>query len=140
MSLIEVLVGLIAACVVLAVVARSVGLPAAVALVFGGMALALLPGVPRVELDPHIVLTLFLPPLLQVSALRTDWKAFRIELRPILLLALGLVLFTAIAIVRERERGNMELLIATPLTSAELMIGKVLPYIGIGTCKASLIA
>ena len=98
MSLIEVLVGLIAACVVLAVVARSVGLPAAVALVFGGMALALLPGVPRVELDPHIVLTLFLPPLLQVSALRTDWKAFRVELRPILLLALGLVLFTAIAI------------------------------------------
>ena len=98
MSLVEVLVGLVAACVGLAVVARAVGLPAAVALVFGGMALALLPGMPRVELDPHIVLTLFLPPLLQVSALRTDWKAFRVELRPILLLALGLVLFTAVSI------------------------------------------
>ncbi len=98
MSLIEVLVALVAACVGLAVVARSVGLPAAVSLVFGGMALAVIPGVPRVELDPRIAMTLFLPPLLQVSALRTDWKAFRVELRPILLLALGLVVFTAASI------------------------------------------
>ena len=46
------------------------------------------------------------------------------------ILTMTMVLFTGIAIVRERERGNMELLIATPLTSAELMVGKVLPYIG----------
>ncbi|MBS0212160.1 MAG: ABC transporter permease [Proteobacteria bacterium] len=55
------------------------------------------------------------------------------------ILTMTMVLFTAIAIVRERERGNMELLIATPLTSAELMIGKVLPYVVIGLVQTSLV-
>ena len=55
------------------------------------------------------------------------------------ILTMTMVLFTAIAIVRERERGNMELLIATPLTSTELMIGKFLPYIGIGLVQTSVI-
>ncbi|MBS0194586.1 MAG: ABC transporter permease [Proteobacteria bacterium] len=55
------------------------------------------------------------------------------------ILTMTMVLFTAIAIVRERERGNMELLIATPLTSAELMIGKVLPYIVIGLVQTTVV-
>jgi ABC-2 type transport system permease protein len=55
------------------------------------------------------------------------------------ILTMTMVLFTAVAIVRERERGNMELLIATPLSSAELMIGKVLPYIGIGLVQTTVI-
>ena len=55
------------------------------------------------------------------------------------ILTMTMVLFTGIAIVRERERGNMELLIATPLTSTELMIGKVLPYIVIGLVQTSVI-
>lgn len=95
MSLVEVLVGLVATCVVLAFAARYARVPPAVALVLGGMALAFIPAMPRVELDPHIALALFLPPLLQASALRTDWTAFRAALRSILLLAVGAVLFTA---------------------------------------------
>ncbi|HEY2346429.1 MAG TPA: ABC transporter permease [Xanthomonadaceae bacterium] len=55
------------------------------------------------------------------------------------ILTMTMVLFTAIAIVRERERGNMELLIATPLRSAELMIGKVLPYIAIGLVQTTVV-
>ncbi len=55
------------------------------------------------------------------------------------ILTLTMVLFTAVAIVRERERGNMELLITTPVTSAELMIGKVSPYIFIGLIQTSVI-
>ncbi len=55
------------------------------------------------------------------------------------ILTMTMVLFTGIAIVRERERGNMELLIATPLTSGELMIGKVLPYIAIGFIQTSVV-
>lgn len=55
------------------------------------------------------------------------------------ILTMTMVMFTGIAIVREHERGNMELLIATPLTSAELMIGKVLPYIAIGLLQVSVI-
>lgn len=56
-----------------------------------------------------------------------------------IILTMTMVMFTAIAIVRERERGNMELLIATPLSSAELMIGKVLPYAVIGLIQTTLV-
>jgi len=55
------------------------------------------------------------------------------------ILTMTMVLFTAVAIVRERERGNMELLIATPLSPAELMVGKVLPYVAIGFLQTSVI-
>jgi ABC-2 type transport system permease protein len=55
------------------------------------------------------------------------------------ILAMTMVIFTAMAIVRERERGNMEMLIATPLSPFELTIGKVLPYVGIGLVQVTLI-
>src|SRR3954453_13234759 len=98
MGILEVLLGLLAACVALALAACRLRVPLAVALVLGGMALALVPGLPAVDLDPHLALVLFLPPLLQASAYRTDWPAFRSTLRPPLLLALGAVLFTALAV------------------------------------------
>ncbi|WP_346837371.1 ABC transporter permease [Microbulbifer sp. SAOS-129_SWC] len=56
-----------------------------------------------------------------------------------IILTMTMVMFTAVAIVRERERGNMELLIATPISRAELMVGKVLPYGVIGLVQTSLI-
>jgi Na+/H+ antiporter len=52
------------------------------------------PGLPQVELEPDVVFLLFLPPLLYVSALFTSWRDFRANLRPISLLAVGLVLMT----------------------------------------------
>ncbi|WP_116643982.1 ABC transporter permease [Salinivibrio sp. HTSP] len=55
------------------------------------------------------------------------------------ILHLTMVLFTAIAIVRERERGNLELLITTPVKSAELMLGKIVPYVLIGLIQVTLI-
>ncbi|RDZ29241.1 ABC transporter permease [Lysobacter silvisoli] len=55
------------------------------------------------------------------------------------ILTMTMVLFTGVAIVRERERGNMELLIATPITRAELMIGKVLPYAVIGLVQTTVV-
>ncbi|MBB1060324.1 ABC transporter permease [Marilutibacter spongiae] len=55
------------------------------------------------------------------------------------ILTMTMVLFTGVAIVRERERGNMELLIATPISRAELMIGKVLPYAVIGLVQTSVV-
>lgn len=55
------------------------------------------------------------------------------------ILNLTMVLFTAVAIVRERERGNLELLITTPVRIAELMLGKILPYVVIGLIQVSVI-
>ncbi|MGN6514091.1 MAG: ABC transporter permease [Lysobacteraceae bacterium] len=55
------------------------------------------------------------------------------------ILTMTMVLFTAVAIVRERERGNMELLIATPVGRGELMVGKVLPYAAIGLVQTTVV-
>ncbi len=55
------------------------------------------------------------------------------------ILTMTMVLFTAMAIVRERERGNLEFLIATPVSPLELTIGKVLPFIGIGLIQVTVV-
>ncbi len=55
------------------------------------------------------------------------------------ILTMTMVLFTGVAIVRERERGNMEMLIATPLSRTELMVGKVLPYAVIGLLQTTVV-
>ena len=55
------------------------------------------------------------------------------------ILSMTMTMFTAVAIVRERERGNLELLITTPASPAELMTGKLLPYIGVGLIQTTLI-
>jgi Na+/H+ antiporter len=98
MDIFEILLGLLAASVALALLSRRLNVPLAVVLMVGGMALAVVPGLPSVELDPQLALALFLPPLLQASAYRTDWPSFRSNLRPILLLAVGAVVFTALAV------------------------------------------
>lgn len=55
------------------------------------------------------------------------------------ILTMTMIMFTAVAIVRERERGNLELLITTPVRSWELMLAKVLPYVVIGLIQVSLV-
>lgn len=94
----ELLLILITASVALAYLAERLRVPLAVALVCGGMALAFVPGLEGLELEPELALALFLPPLLQASAYRTHWPDFRYNLRPILLLAVGAVFFTAVAV------------------------------------------
>ncbi|MGK2899047.1 MAG: ABC transporter permease [Burkholderiaceae bacterium] len=55
------------------------------------------------------------------------------------ILTMTMVVFTAIALVREREHGNMEMLIATPVSPWELTLGKVLPFVGIGLVQVTVI-
>jgi ABC-2 type transport system permease protein len=55
------------------------------------------------------------------------------------ILTMTMVLFTSMAIVRERERGNLEFLIATPVSPAELTLGKVLPFVGIGLIQVTVV-
>ena len=55
------------------------------------------------------------------------------------ILTMTMVLFTAMAIVRERERGNLEFLIATPVSPTELTIGKVLPFVAIGLIQVTVV-
>ncbi|WP_162233329.1 Na+/H+ antiporter [Sphingomonas sp. Leaf33] len=95
---------LIAAAMGLTVLARRIEIPSAVMLVLGGMVLAFVPTLPHINLQPELALALFLPPLLQASALRTDWGLFRSNIVFIALLAFGAVLFTA-GIVAVTARG-----------------------------------
>src|SRR5882724_12268778 len=80
-----------------AFVARRLKLPPAILLVIVGVVLALVPGLPRVELVPELVLLLVLPPLIYASAVAMSWREFCFNLRTISLLAVGCVAFTTVA-------------------------------------------
>lgn len=56
-----------------------------------------------------------------------------------IILTMTMIMFTSAAIVRESERGNMEMLINTPVKPIELMIGKIVPYLGIGLVQSVII-
>src|SRR5918994_141714 len=92
------MLGLLVAVAVLATLATRLAVPSPILLVLGGSALGFVPGLPPVELDPELVFLLFLPPLLYVSALFTSWRDFRANVRPITLLAVGLVLMTTFVV------------------------------------------
>jgi Na+/H+ antiporter len=94
----EIFVGLLLAVAVLALVARKLTIPYPILFVIGGLLLGLIPKLPKVRLDPELVFLFFLPPLLFPAALFTSWRDFRENLRPIALLAIGLVLFTTVAV------------------------------------------
>jgi CPA1 family monovalent cation:H+ antiporter len=94
----EIFVGLLLAVAVLALVGRRLTIPYPILFVIGGLLLGLIPELPRVRLDPELVFLFILPPLLFPAALFTSWRDFRVNLRPISLLAIGLVLFTTVAV------------------------------------------
>ncbi len=82
------------------------------------------------------------PRRIEVRTLYNPEKRTAVQIVPALIgviLSMTMVLFTSGAIVRERERGNLELLIATPLGGLELMVGKLLPYVGIGLIQTTII-
>jgi Na+/H+ antiporter len=91
---IDIVLGLLMAVAALALLARKISVPYPILLVLGGLGLGLIPGLPRIRLQPELVFLFFLPPLLYPAALFTSWRDFRANLQPITLLAVGLVLFT----------------------------------------------
>jgi CPA1 family monovalent cation:H+ antiporter len=95
---VETLFLLTAAVTALVLLARRLEQPYPILLVLGGLLLGFVPGLPRVDLQPEAVFLVFLPPLLFVDALNTSWRDFKYNLRPILLLAVGLVLVTIVAV------------------------------------------
>jgi monovalent cation/hydrogen antiporter len=103
----EVICTLLIVVATLAILAKKVALPYPVLLVIGGLALGFVPGLPAVQLEPDIVFLFLLPPLLYPAAVFTSWRDFRANLGPILLLAIGLVLFTTafVAVVAHALTG-----------------------------------
>lgn len=94
----ELVLALLAATVALHWAASRIGFPPSAALLIGGGALAFLPGIPEISLDPELALVLFLPPLLMDGAYYTAFGRFRRHLPGILSLAVGAVLFTTVVV------------------------------------------
>ena len=81
-------------------------------------------------------------PALEVLTEFNPEKRTAVQVVPALIgviLSMTMVIFTAVALVRERERGNLELLITTPVRSVELMVGKLLPYVVVGLVQTTLV-
>src|SRR6202453_3766022 len=95
---IETLMLLLAVLVVVAVAARRLNTAPSILLVIAGIALALTPGLPRIELAPELVLLGILPPLIYSAGVAMSWREFRFNLRPIALFAFGCVIFTTCAV------------------------------------------
>jgi monovalent cation/hydrogen antiporter len=98
MAEVEFILALLVAIAVLVALADRISLPYPIVLVLGGAALGLVPGMPEIQLPPDIVFLLFIPPLVFVAAFFTSWRDFAANLRPILSLAVGLVLATAVGV------------------------------------------
>jgi CPA1 family monovalent cation:H+ antiporter len=90
----EIVIALVAAVLALATAARRLVIPYPIFLVLGGLVISLIPNVPVLRLDPDLVFLVFLPPVLWSAAYFTSLRDFRANLRPIGLLAIGLVLAT----------------------------------------------
>src|SRR3954469_6007623 len=94
----EILVFLLVAVALLAGLGLRWDVPYPVVLVVGGLLLGLVPGLPRPDLDPHIVFFAFLPPLLYAAAFQASAYELRANAAPIGLLAVGLVLVTVVGV------------------------------------------
>jgi len=94
----ETVLALLVGVTFLALVARRLDVPTPALLVVGGLLVALLPGLPVVQFDPQLVFLVFIPPLLFRASLLSSYRDVRANLRPILLLGVGHVLFVTIAV------------------------------------------
>ena len=78
--------------------ARRIDIAPAILLLVAGTALAFVPGMPVLQLPPELVLLVVLPPLIYSASVAMSWREFKYNLRPIVLLAVGCVIFTAAAV------------------------------------------
>src|SRR5579875_3458806 len=81
-----------------AVLARRLHIAPSILLVVAGIGVALIPGLPPINLAPELVLLVILPPLIYSAGVSMSWREFRFNLRPIALLAFGCVVFTTFAV------------------------------------------
>jgi len=120
---IELVLFLITIATGLAFVARRIGVAYPIVLVLGGLALGLglsaLPNPPSIELQPSLVFLLFLPPILFGAGYFTPIRDFKANLRPIGLLAVGLVLFTTLVV------GGVALALMPELGAAAFALGAI---------------
>ena len=97
LNLLTFILAAVAVIVILQFLADRTGLPAAALLTVAGLVYGVLPG-PNVTLDPHLILTFVIPPLIYSAALNSSLLAIRANLRVVISLSIGLVLATAVVV------------------------------------------
>ncbi|WP_433803246.1 Na+/H+ antiporter [Actinomycetospora sp. CA-084318] len=122
MTVLLVVVGAMLAAVLLAGAGDRLRLPWPVLLLLLGAAAAFVPGIDAPDIDPELILPLFLPPLLYATAQRTSWALFRQRWRAIAFLAVGLVVATVAAVA-----GTLVALTAVPVAAAIALGAAVAP-------------
>jgi Na+/H+ antiporter len=120
MALLQVVLFLMLCAVALGWVARHFKFPYPIALVIGGAALGFVPKLPQLQFDPQALLVLILPPILYQAALLTSWRDFKANMRPIGLLAIGLVIATTLAV-----GATLKLLIPDIPWAAAFVLGAI---------------
>jgi monovalent cation/hydrogen antiporter len=120
METIQMVVALLGVVAALAVAARRIGIPYPILMVVGGLGIGFIPGVPEVELEPELVLFLFLPPILFAAAFESSPRELWRNKRPISLLAFGLVLTTTLAVA-----GVITLLVPSMPVPAAIALGAI---------------
>src|SRR5262249_59739817 len=94
----ELILGLLIAVAALVTIARRLRIAYPIFLVIGGLVLGLVPGLPRIEIDPDLIFLLVLPPLLYIAAFFTPLQSLRENVGTVASLAVGLVVATAAAV------------------------------------------
>src|SRR5712691_1802261 len=120
MVLLQVVLFLMMCAVALGWVARHFKFPYPIALVIGGALLGFVPRLPQLQFDPQFLLVLVLPPILYQAALLTSWHEFKANIRPIGLLAIGLVIATTLAV-----GATLKLIIPDIPWSAAFVLGAI---------------
>lgn len=121
MHAVEIVLGMVALAAVVATVADRLRAPAPALLVLAGLLVGLLPGVPPIEVSPDVVSLVVLPPLIYAAATELALPELRKVLRPVLVLAVGLVALTAFAVA-----GVVWALVPQVPFPAALVLGAVL--------------
>jgi CPA1 family monovalent cation:H+ antiporter len=97
-AIVQTVLFMMAVLAAVAVAAKRLSVAPTILLVVAGLGIALVPGLPKVELAPEVVLLAILPPLIYSAGVAMSWRDFKFNLRPIALLAFGCVIFTTCAV------------------------------------------
>ncbi|MCI0583268.1 MAG: cation:proton antiporter, partial [Chloroflexi bacterium] len=98
MDALTAILAILAVVTVLYELARRIAVPYPTLFVIGGLALGVIPGLPKLALEPELVLLVFLPPLLFGAAIDTPVRELRANIAPLLRLSVGLVVFTMVLV------------------------------------------
>jgi Na+/H+ antiporter len=97
-AIMQTLLFMLAVLAAVAVAARRLNVAPSILLVIAGIGVALVPGLPKLQIAPEVVLLVILPPLIYSAGVAMSWREFHFNLRPIGLLAFGCVVFTTCAV------------------------------------------